>query len=147
MTADEVLSRVIRVGFDAAPIIYYVEGNVDFEPRCTPFFHAIGRGRIEGFTSSISLPETLVHPFRMGDAARETAFRDLLLDTEGMTTRVVSIDIAEVAAWLRATYNLRTPDAVQVATALHSGCDIFLTNDDKLKRVQEIEVVVVSELT
>lgn len=147
MTPDEILRHVARVGFDAAPIIYYVEGNAVFEPRCAPFFDAIDRGEIEGFTSSLSLTETLVHPLKNGDTKREKLFRDLLLHTQGMITMLVSTEIAETAARLRANYPLRTPDAVQIATAMHSGCDIFLTNDDKLKRVQEIEIVVVSELT
>jgi predicted nucleic acid-binding protein len=47
---------------------------------------------------------------------------------------------------LRATYNLKTPDALQVAAALHAGCDIFLTNDFGIKRVKEIHVLVLDDL-
>jgi hypothetical protein len=43
--------------------------------------------------------------------------------------------VAERAAELRARYNLRTPDALQVATALVRRCEAFLTNDARLKRV------------
>jgi predicted nucleic acid-binding protein len=147
MTADEIIRRIKRVGLDSSPIIYHVEKNPDFASHCLPFFLAIDQGTIRGYTSTISLSETLVLPMRNGDAVRENAFRNLLLSARGMTTTPLLTEIAEQSARLRATYSLRTPDAVQIATALHSNCDIFLTNDDKLKRVQEIEVVIVSELT
>ncbi|WP_404987325.1 type II toxin-antitoxin system VapC family toxin [Candidatus Hadarchaeum sp.] len=55
--------------------------------------------------------------------------------------------IAERAADLRARYGLRTPDALQVATALHAGATAFLTNDARLKAVRELEVVLLDELS
>lgn len=147
MTPRNILSRTVSVGFDSSPFIYYVEGNAVFELLCAPFFDAIDSGEIEGFTSSLSLTETLVHPLKNGDTHREKLFHDLLLNTQGMITLLVSTEIAETAARLRANYPLRTPDAVQIATAIHAHCDIFLTNDDRLKQIKEIEVVIVSELT
>ena len=84
---------------------------------------------------------------RTGDASRAAAFRNLLLETQGITTVALTVGIAERTAQLRADHNLRTPDAVQIATALLSGCDAFLTNDEKLKRVTELRVIVVTELT
>lgn len=42
---------------------------------------------------------------------------------------------------LRVNYNLKTPDAIQLATAMENNTDVFLTNDERLKRVKEIEVL------
>jgi predicted nucleic acid-binding protein len=53
---------------------------------------------------------------------------------------------AERAAELRARYHLRTPDALQVATALLSDCQAFLTNDKDLSRIIEIQVLVLETL-
>jgi predicted nucleic acid-binding protein len=50
------------------------------------------------------------------------------------------------AAELRARYNLSLTDAFQIAVALQSGCDAFLTNDMTLKRVSELSVVVLEEM-
>ena len=47
---------------------------------------------------------------------------------------------------MRARYNLRTPDALHVATAVPAGCDAMLTNDAQLKRVQELSILVLDEL-
>jgi predicted nucleic acid-binding protein len=38
---------------------------------------------------------------------------------------------------------LRTPDAVQLACAVTSGADQFLTGDKKLAAIQEVKVAVV----
>jgi predicted nucleic acid-binding protein len=37
-------------------------------------------------------------------------------------------------------------DALQVATALNSSCEAFLTNDSNLKRVTQLRVLVLDEL-
>ena len=88
-----------------------------------------------------------MHPLRNGNAQYANAFRSLILGTAGIDAVSLTAAIAEHAADLRARYNLRTPDAVQVATALHSGCDAFLTNDRDLRRVTEIPILVLDELT
>lgn len=50
------------------------------------------------------------------------------------TAEVICFD-AQVAwrfASLRATHNLRSADAIQLACAAHTGVDLFLTNDQRL---------------
>ncbi|MEA5567068.1 hypothetical protein [Anabaena sp. UHCC 0399] len=37
---------------------------------------------------------------------------------------------------------LQLPDALQIATAISSGCDAFLTNDAALQRVLELRILV-----
>lgn len=103
-------------------------------------------GIVEGFTSTLILAKTLVHPLRNNESTRAAAFRNLILSSPHMTAVPLSAAIAERAAQLRAHLNLRTPDAIQLPTAIQSQCDAFLTNDDKLNRVQTIPVIVVHEL-
>jgi predicted nucleic acid-binding protein len=50
--------------------------------------------------------------------------------------------LALQAAHLRARYQIRTPDAIQIAAAIEFGARLFLTNDDRVRKVTEIEVVV-----
>ena len=42
---------------------------------------------------------------------------------------------AEAFARVRMDKNIKPPDAIQLATAAIAGCDLFLTNDDRLTRV------------
>ncbi|MCI5218746.1 MAG: PIN domain-containing protein [Candidatus Electrothrix sp. LOE2] len=46
-----------------------------------------------------------------------------------------SSEVFDKATELRAQYSLKTPDAIHLAAALVSGCDVFLTNDLRLNRV------------
>ncbi len=58
----------------------------------------------------------------------------------------VTDDIAERAAFLRARYNIKTPDALQLATALLTGGKFFLTNDESLSSVEEIHVLILDRI-
>ena len=146
MNATQALQNIVRLGLDTAPVIYYVENVSNYFALCEPFFTAIDANQINAFTSTITLTETLAHPLRTGNQAFADQFRNLLLATPGIATEDLTPAIAERAADLRAHYNLRTPDAVQVATAIETNCDAFLTNDAALKRVTEIRIIVVGEL-
>ena len=47
---------------------------------------------------------------------------------------------------LRAGYAwLRTPDALQIATAIGKGAALIVSNDQRWKRVTEIEVLLLKE--
>lgn len=59
----------------------------------------------------------------------------------------INSEIALLAAEIRVRYNLKLPDALQVATAIQSNCDAFLTNDLQFKKVSELSILVISELT
>jgi len=42
--------------------------------------------------------------------------------------------VFDLATELRARQGLKTPDALHLAAALHTGCDEFWTNDERLVR-------------
>lgn len=67
-------------------------------------------------------------------------------NASGILLVEVSNDIAEGPAELRAKYNLKTPDAIQVATALEHQADYFFTNDYRLAVIQEITIVTLADL-
>lgn len=52
----------------------------------------------------------------------------------------------DLASDLRAKYAIRTPDALQIAAGLSLGATGFLTNDGRLKRVTELEVLLLDEI-
>jgi predicted nucleic acid-binding protein len=58
----------------------------------------------------------------------------------------LDLAVADRAAALRGQYRLRTPDAIQLATALEAGADAFLTNDQQLSRVTEVPVLLIDEI-
>jgi predicted nucleic acid-binding protein len=56
------------------------------------------------------------------------------------------LEIAAPAARLRAQQQLRTPDALQAATAAHAGATAFLTNDAAFERVALFETLALNRL-
>ena len=94
----------------------------------------------------ITLTEVLTHPFKLGNARLVQEYRDILLHSGGFRLLPVTARLAESTADLRARYNLRTPDALHIAAGIEARCDAFLTNDRGVKRVTEINVLVLDEL-
>jgi len=47
---------------------------------------------------------------------------------------------------LRAKYVIKTPDAIQIATTICGGSKSFITNDESLKKVEEIRVLLLDDL-
>ena len=59
----------------------------------------------------------------------------------------ISQEIAKKAAKIRAEYKgFKAMDALQLATACLSECDIFVTNDKQLQQFKEIKCITVDEL-
>jgi predicted nucleic acid-binding protein len=73
-------------------------------------------------------------------------YRNVLLQSPALTAVPLDEGIAEEAAGLRARHNLRTPDAIQLATAIRSGASWFLTNDAGLANLSELSVLVLNQL-
>jgi predicted nucleic acid-binding protein len=109
-------------------------------------FEANDKGEFLFITSSITLLEVLVKPIRDGQSKIVEQYKKILNNASGMEIFEISNAIAIKAAELRAKYNLRTPDALQIATAIENNADYFLTNDMRLKPVKEINSVTLSDL-
>jgi predicted nucleic acid-binding protein len=142
----DALTGVARLGLDTAPIIYFIEAHPQYDAATSALFQLIADGAITGVTSVISLLEVLVQPLRQGNTQLQQQYQDLLLHSTNFQTVPVSAEVAGLGAELRARYQLRTPDALQIAAALNAGCTAFVTNDIALRRVMELRVLVLDEL-
>lgn len=147
VTVSDALNGVTRLGVDTTPLIYYVEDNPAYADVAAGFFDRIDAGDLQGFTSVVTLTEVLTQPKRQNRPDLEIVYRDVLMGNPNFSALPVDAAVAERAAGLRARHNLKTPDALQVATALAARCEAFLTNDRGLKRVSELRVLVLGELT
>jgi predicted nucleic acid-binding protein len=85
-------------------------------------------------------------PLEQNAEAMVSAYRSILLQSPYIHLRPIDIEVAEGAARLRALHRLKTPDALQIAVACQAGCEAFLTNDRTLRRVTDINVLVLADL-
>jgi len=53
--------------------------------------------------------------------------------------------IAERAAKIRAHYQYRTPDAIQLATGVEHNATLFITNDKRLKSFSALTILVLED--
>jgi predicted nucleic acid-binding protein len=110
-------------------------------------FNLIERGHNPAVTSTVTLLELLVQPYR--DRQEELAQKIFALTSTYPKLEWVplTMNLADRAAELRARYRLSTPDAIQLATAIGHKATRFYGNDRALQRVQEIECVIVDDVT
>ena len=135
------------VAFDTAPLIYYIEENPLYLPLVDELFDTIDSDTSTGITSVLTLQEVLVKPLREGMQDIADQYRNILKSSINITLANIDESVCEKAANLRAKYAwLRTPDALQIATAILHNAAVIVTNDDKRKRVTEIQIIVLQDL-
>lgn len=140
---DKLRGKIICI--DTAPFIYFIEKDPKYLNIVRPIFAEIDAGNIEALTSTITLLEVLVLPFKTVNESLAEEYREILLHAEGLTTYEIVHEVSELAAKLRAKYTIRTPDAIQMAVGILYGADTFLTNDSGLKKVKDIKVVTLKD--
>ncbi len=145
MKLAERLESFRQVFLDTAPVIYFVEKNPVFSEKAQPVFSKLDQGILVAVVSPITLAECLVLPYKIPNSEIAQLFTDLLVNNENVLFHPIDEVIADQAADFRARYNISLTDAFQLAVAVQSGCDAFLTNDTDLKRIKEIPVLVLSE--
>jgi predicted nucleic acid-binding protein len=146
MKLSDALQGVTKVFLDTSPVVYYVEAVPAFAEVAKGIFALIGEGQMQGVVSPVTLAECVTLPIRLGQVELRQWFTDLLTGTDGISLVNIDAAIAQQAAELRIRYGLKLPDALQVATAIAAGCEVFLTNDVALKRVTELRVLPLVEL-
>ena len=133
--------------FDTAPIVYFIEENKDFSNITDEIFKLINdpHGYYYPFSSVITLIEVLTQPFKKSRMDLVKKYREFLLNASNFTIYSIDPIVAEKAAELRAQYAIKTQDAIQLAVAIENNATLFITNDKELKRIKEIEVLVLAE--
>lgn len=131
---------------DTAPLIYWVEGNSNYIAKMVWIVDLIESTPMQAVTSVVTYSEAMSLPLRAGKPELAHQYYEIFTSRDDYTQLTVTAEIAILAAAIRARYRLRTPDAIHAATAIASGCDAFLTNDHKLRVVQELNVLVLDDL-
>lgn len=125
---------------DTNPIIYWFEGS-DLAARFESIFSDIEARRIDALVTPVTIAEVVTGPLRAGKDALAERYRQAITESDGFSVRDASSDIAMLAARLRLRNNLRLPDAIQLATAVHAGCFAIVSHDRDFSRVSDILVL------
>lgn len=146
MTLSEQLKQFDAIFIDTAPIIYYIEAHPLFGPLAKAVVNAFQSGKLTAFSSVITLVEVLPKPIETGNTQLADKFTSFLKHGKNIRLMEISETIAERAGKLRGQYpSIRAMDAIQLAVALETSVDAFITNDKKLKQVTEVKTIVLKD--
>ncbi|MDR4494189.1 MAG: PIN domain-containing protein [Nitrospirales bacterium] len=123
-----------RIAIDTNVFIYFLEDHPRYALWCTALFDLIEQGHNPAVTSTITLLELLVQPYR----EQKEDLAQKIFSLTGTYPKInwvpVTMDIADRAAELRARYRVSTSDSIQSATAINDKAVCFYGNDRSLQR-------------
>ena len=129
------------VYLDANILIYLLEDYPQYRSSLDNLLSLIETGEVKAHTSQLSLAEILVKPYK--DEAHEAVeqYKALFDVPQFLTVHQVTSDILIKAAEIRSRSSIKLLDAIHIATTQFSNCNIIITNDRALKKIEQIEVV------
>jgi predicted nucleic acid-binding protein len=113
---------------DTVTLVYFLERHPDFYRQAKTLFQRIEAGEISAVFSWLVFAELLVPAFRFEEKLRAQKIVRLLSNFPNLTVIPLTTKISTAAARLRASFGLRTPDAIHAATAMASDAKGFITN-------------------
>src|ERR1700685_2413622 len=140
------LERHKRILLDTCVWIYHFEQNPAFADAAGNFIEHLEAGRFRGIASELTLLEIIVKPLQLGRQDAADDYETLLSYFPNLDLIPISRAILLDAAGLRARHRLRTPDAIQLATAFSSGATVAITNDEAWAHIAGIETLLLSDL-
>ncbi len=128
----------MRIYLDSAVVIYTVE---QVPPFAALVDSRLSERNVVTVASDLTRLECRVKPLRDENVAVLRDFADYF---EGAVEIMVSLsrEVIDLATGIRARYGFKTPDAIHLAAAVWSQCEVFLTNDHRLDRFGELAVEV-----
>jgi len=135
-----------RIALDTSVFIYQLEANARYVLLTDSVFSWLERTGHEAVTSTITMTELLVPSYRDNDEHRVDAFYGLLSTYPNLRWVAPDLDMADLAAKLRAQHRLRTPDALQAATAIHAQATAMITNNPVFARIKEFDTAILHQL-
>lgn len=133
-----------RVAIETSLYILALENNQEF-PLAIEFFRLLPKSKAVAYASVLSITEVMNKSYELKSLDRIPDRLDFIAG-KGLIT-LVNVDraIALKAAEFRASYNLKTPDAIHLATATERDCQLFFTADKDFSKIafDNLKVVVI----
>lgn len=132
--AQDLVAHTV-IGVDTAAFIYLWEQHPRYAALAQTLFRHLKTPQARGVTSIITLIESCVLPQRQGRLDLVRTYERALLYSQQVRTVPVDTALARQAIAIRSQYDLRIPDALQLAAAIDAGATAFVTNDRRLTKV------------
>lgn len=134
------------VYLDTSILIYFFQNHEKYSKLLDEMFDFLEFKKLKIYFSSLLLTELLVGPFRAGQSNIAKDWLTYFKINQNLDIIDLTPTIAVDAAFLRAKYNIKTPDSIHLASAMQNQKSLFLTNDNDLKKIKEVNVVCIEDL-
>jgi predicted nucleic acid-binding protein len=140
------LRRHRKIALDSSVFIYQIGANPKYLPATGPVFTWLVHRDSRAVTSTVTMTELLVVPYRDSDQQRVDEFYGLLSTYPNLEWIAPNLEVADMAARMRAVHRMRTPDALLSATAVYAQVTGLITNDAIFQRVDLFETLLLDSL-
>ncbi len=144
-TIESALQEHSCLLLDSCVWIYHIEDHPIFAPLTTKVLQQVASGRNRAVSSELSLLEIKIQPLRQGREDIADEYELLLEAFPNLTLCPIIRPILHLAGLLRARLELKTPDAIILATGLENGATCVVTNDRSWRRFDGMEVVCLND--
>ncbi len=134
-----------RIYVDANIWIYYAEREQPYFSTISPVFDRSAAGDLALVTCELTLLEVLSKPGPQWITLRD-AYVSMLSSRPGVEVVPVTRREWVAAAAIRATYRCSLPDSVHLSAAIQNSCRFFLTNDNRVPVLPDIQRLRLSDL-
>lgn len=131
--------------FDTNVLIYLIENHPTYRDKIVALIASLDELGCEVITSELTLAECLVKPFAENDKRSQDIYTASIKNSGFLKVKPVSKKVLIEAARLRSVYKNKLPDSIHLATALETGCDVFVGNDKKIKVGDSIELLILEQ--
>jgi len=141
------LYKIKEVCLDTSIFIYHLEDISPYNILTKIIVEKIAAGEILCYISTLTITELLTKPYKMKDMRKISLFEEFIQSLPNTKIQDIDYNIAKNAAKIRANNNLRTPDAILLATASKNKRSSFITNDISLKNIhiEDISILVLND--
>ena len=131
--------KTLKIGLDTNILIYFLEGTEPYASKVENILNSFMKRENEGIISTINIAEILTGFYIAGEEKKATRAKKLLKDftLNGFEIVPVTLEIADLAASLRAKRGGKLPDALIVATAINQAANFIFSQDENLQRFNE----------
>lgn len=133
-----------RLALDASALIYLVEGSTTVRKHMSRRVDAVladPAGQL--LASRVARLECRVKPLRDNNDALLEEY-EAVFGADEFVLLDVTAAVLDRATELRARHGFKTPDAIQLASAIEAGADAFVTGDAGLAKCPGMTVEVVA---
>lgn len=106
---------------------------------------AVESSAVTAVTSEITIMELMVRPLQLGQTDIASGYETLLSNFPNLTIAELPRFATRKAAELRARHGLHALDALQISACIINGATAFITNDLRLRRVIELDMIILDD--